>query len=108
MAGHAWELIDIDAELICGVASFGVGVSFDDEVDFCFDAGFMMVNTFVFEPNAPSMDIVSQHGAHETRLLLLLATGVLLAEPGDLDMAVSFDCERGVCFELDSESTTTT
>lgn len=63
--------------------------------------GLRMVNTFVFEPNAPSIDIVSQLGEQLTRLLdadddvcTLLADICLLSRP------VWF----GVVFEDDKDS----
>ena len=67
MAGHACvliEMVDEKPALVVAavdVVASAVGVSFDCDVDFlCM--GFMMVNTFVLEPNGPSMDMVSHEG----------------------------------------------
>ena len=49
----------MDAELLVNSDDV-VGVSFDEEI-FLF-VGFVIVNTGVFEPNAPSMAMVSQEG----------------------------------------------
>ena len=62
MAGQACRLIVIEEPLECSTVIEDLpGVDF-------FWKGRFMVKTFVFEPNAPSMDMVNHDGCDETRL----------------------------------------
>lgn len=55
MAGQACRLIVMEEPLECSMVSVLPGVDF-------FWKGLLMVNTFVLEPKAPSIDMVSHEG----------------------------------------------
>lgn len=86
MAGHACRLMVIDEPHELSMVSLP-GVDF-------FWNGRLIVNTFVFEPKAPSIDMVSHEGCEVTR-----DDDVAGNATGDL---VIFECL--LCFELNSLS----
>ena len=60
MAGQACELMEMEAAELEASPDTG-GVSLED--DFCIPlVGLLMVKTLVFEPKAPSIDMVNQEG----------------------------------------------
>ena len=87
MAGQACRLMVIEEPVVLSMVSL-------PGVDFLWKGRFM-VKTLVLEPNAPSMDMVSQEGCDETRWVVVVGGAVLLVlaeEPGvDWLVAVADD-----------------